>query len=99
MADTTREAVNRRISGVVRHFLLDADEPRARLAEALSCHPKTLQRRLGGAYDWTAWEVAVLAVHFDVPEQVFHDGPARLMAYLRGQLSAYFPTDSRLIAA
>lgn len=80
MEQTAKYDSNMAISKVVKHLLLNADEPRTRLAEVLGCHPKTIGRRLSGLHEWTAWELSLLAAHFDVPVSLFYEGPDAFMA-------------------
>lgn len=89
MTNAEKYEINLRISKVVRHLLLDTDQSRDQLAELLGCHPKTLGRRLGGRYDWTGWEIGVLARHFGVSVAALYDGSEALMAGVRNR--AFFP--------
>lgn len=82
MEQTAKHDTNMAISKVVLHLLLNADEPRTRLAEVIGCHPKTIGRRLSGLHEWTAWEVALMAEHFDVPVARFYEGPGAFRDWL-----------------
>lgn len=82
MEQTAKYETNMAISKVVKHLLLAAEEPRTRLAEVLGCHPKTIGRRLSGMHEWTAWEVSLMAEHFDVPVARFYEGPEVLRDWL-----------------
>lgn len=80
MEQTAKYDSNMAISKVVKHLLLSTDQPRTRLAEVLGCHPKTIGRRLSGLHEWTAWELSLLAAHFEVPVALFYEGPEAFMA-------------------
>lgn len=80
MDTAQKSAVNAGIGEVVRHLLLSTHQPRADLAALLGCHPKTLERRINGGYPWEAWEVGLMAAHFDVPVSLFYEGPGAFLA-------------------
>jgi transcriptional regulator with XRE-family HTH domain len=82
MTTTTAERdVNTAVSRVVKILLAYRRETQAALAVDTGLSKPTLIRRMAGERSWTAAEVAALARHFGVPEQVFYDGPDALVGH------------------
>lgn len=66
---------------------------KAELAERTGIPLRTLSRRMNGGGHWEWREVAALAVYFNVPMSIFHEGPKALMDRPGGQMSANFASD------
>lgn len=99
MTTPTRDTTDSGISEIVLMLLArPGARTRNELAEVLGISKRSLDRRIHGEIEWTAREVRVLASHYGLPINTLFEGAAALFR-APGQMSAYFPTDSRLIAA